>query len=136
MITGKDIVSAARGWLGTPFLHQGRLKGKGCDCVGLAKGVAVELDIKVGDYLNYTRHPDPQLMLRLLRENLEEITVEEAKEGDLYYMYFVNDPTHIAIKTDKGIIHSHLRVGKVVEQSLNKVWMKRIVKAFRYPGVA
>ena len=33
------IVSAARGWLGTPYHHQGSVKGAGCDCLGLIRGV-------------------------------------------------------------------------------------------------
>lgn len=34
-----DIVSAARGWIGTPYRHQASLKGVGCDCLGLLRGV-------------------------------------------------------------------------------------------------
>ena len=34
-----DIVSAARGWLGTPYAHQASLKGIGTDCLGLVRGV-------------------------------------------------------------------------------------------------
>ena len=33
------IVSAARGWLGTPYRHQASLKHVGCDCLGLLRGV-------------------------------------------------------------------------------------------------
>ena len=34
-----DIVALARGWLGTPYHHQASLKGAGCDCLGLIRGV-------------------------------------------------------------------------------------------------
>ena len=34
-----DIVAAARGWIGTPYLHQASLKGVGSDCLGLVRGV-------------------------------------------------------------------------------------------------
>ncbi len=33
------IVAAARGWIGTPYLHQASLKGVGCDCLGLLRGL-------------------------------------------------------------------------------------------------
>ena len=33
------IVAAARGWIGTPYRHQASLKGVGCDCLGLVRGV-------------------------------------------------------------------------------------------------
>src|SRR5436853_5189838 len=38
-ITPTDIVAAARQWLGTPYRHQASLKGVGCDCLGLVRGV-------------------------------------------------------------------------------------------------
>ncbi len=37
------IVAAARGWIGTPYLHQASLRGVGCDCLGLLRGVYREL---------------------------------------------------------------------------------------------
>ncbi|MFY8139958.1 MAG: peptidase P60, partial [Caulobacter sp.] len=37
------IVAAARGWLGTPYRHQASVKGVGCDCLGLVRGVWREL---------------------------------------------------------------------------------------------
>ena len=33
------ILSEARQWLGTPYRHQASLKGVGCDCLGLVRGV-------------------------------------------------------------------------------------------------
>ncbi len=38
--SGSDVVRTARTWLGTPYHHQGRLKGVGVDCAGLLIGVA------------------------------------------------------------------------------------------------
>ena len=39
MIARAAIVAAARGWIGTPYRHQASLKGVGCDCLGLVRGV-------------------------------------------------------------------------------------------------
>jgi NlpC/P60 family putative phage cell wall peptidase len=33
------IVAEARSWIGTPYRHQASLKGVGCDCLGLVRGV-------------------------------------------------------------------------------------------------
>ena len=33
------IVREARTWLGTPYLHQASVRGAGCDCLGLVRGV-------------------------------------------------------------------------------------------------
>lgn len=38
-----DVVAAARGWIGTPYRHQASVKGAGCDCLGLLRGVWREL---------------------------------------------------------------------------------------------
>ena len=36
---GGSIVAIARGWIGTPYVHQASVKGAGCDCLGLLRGV-------------------------------------------------------------------------------------------------
>src|SRR3712207_7216939 len=33
------IIAEARSWIGTPYRHQASLKGVGCDCLGLLRGV-------------------------------------------------------------------------------------------------
>src|SRR3954471_18800976 len=33
------ILAEARSWIGTPYRHQASLKGVGCDCLGLVRGV-------------------------------------------------------------------------------------------------
>ena len=38
-ITRDAIVAEARAWIGTPYRHQASLKGVGCDCLGLVRGV-------------------------------------------------------------------------------------------------
>jgi NlpC/P60 family putative phage cell wall peptidase len=40
------VVAAARDWLGTPYHDQASVKGVGCDCLGLVRGVWREV---VGD---------------------------------------------------------------------------------------
>ena len=39
MAIDATIVALARGWIGTPYQHQASLKGVGCDCLGLLRGV-------------------------------------------------------------------------------------------------
>lgn len=38
-MTPETIVTLARTWIGTPYRHQASLKGVGCDCLGLLRGV-------------------------------------------------------------------------------------------------
>ena len=37
------MVDIARSWIGTPYVHQASVKGVGCDCLGLLRGVWREL---------------------------------------------------------------------------------------------
>ncbi|MFX9112545.1 hypothetical protein ABTN46_19735, partial [Acinetobacter baumannii] len=46
----RTIVDLARSWLGTPYRHQSSLRGVGCDCLGLVRGLWREL---------YGREPEP-----------------------------------------------------------------------------
>ena len=39
MVSRAAIIAEARGWIGTPYCHQASLKGAGCDCLGLIRGV-------------------------------------------------------------------------------------------------
>jgi cell wall-associated NlpC family hydrolase len=37
------VVSTTRSWIGTPYHHQMAVKGAGCDCLGLVRGVYAEI---------------------------------------------------------------------------------------------
>src|SRR5918911_509795 len=39
LLTRSAIVAEARAWIGTRYRHQASLKGAGCDCLGLVRGV-------------------------------------------------------------------------------------------------
>lgn len=40
---GEKVLQVAQSWAGTPYRHQGSLKGVGCDCLGLVRGIWREL---------------------------------------------------------------------------------------------
>ncbi len=140
-ITREDAVAEARAWLGTPFKHQGCLKGVACDCIGLAKGVGLALSLVDYDpntpealaYANSSMLPDSKRMREALGKWLVPIPVPEATLADLLFMAWGREPQHVALITDKGIIHSYSGVGKVVEHSLDERWQRRVTAAYRYP---
>jgi NlpC/P60 family putative phage cell wall peptidase len=43
MSINADVLAIARAWIGTPYRHQGAVKGLGCDCLGLIRGICREL---------------------------------------------------------------------------------------------
>ena len=129
------IVETARSWLGTPFKHQGRVKGLGVDCVGLIIGIAHEIGYSNYDFTNYGRQPHGGTLVKIMGDHLDLIPIEDAVEGDIYVMRWENEPQHMGIKTDKGIIHSYESIGKCVEHGLDSKWHKRIVAAYRYRDI-
>ena len=140
-ITRMDAVAEARTWIGTPFRHQGCLKGVACDCIGLVKGVGVALGLveyddkhpKTKPYLNYRLMPDSKKMREGLGVFLVPIAVTEATLADILFLAWTKEPQHVALISDHGIIHSYSGVGKVVEHALDESWKRRITAAYRYP---
>lgn len=43
MNSGERVVAIARGWIGTPYVHQASVKGAGTDCLGLLRGIWREI---------------------------------------------------------------------------------------------
>ena len=135
MPTKIEIVSEAKSWIGTPFKHQGRIKGIGVDCVGLIVGVAHAFQLTQFDYTNYSHTPDGFLMQQLLAKHLEVIPIQEAKAGDIVLMRFEAQPQHLAILSDYGMIHAYAQVRRCVEHRLDQLWQSRIVNAYSYPNI-
>ncbi len=53
MTTGTDVYTEARELIGTPYVHQGRKKDIGIDCIGVPIWVAKRLDLGDFDKLDY-----------------------------------------------------------------------------------
>ncbi len=144
MTLPNDIISQARTWLGTPFHHQARLKGKGCDCLGLIVGVVDELGLKDKfgqplsgyDEVTYSKEPDGAYLMQKLTELLEEVPLTQAQAGDLALFTVRDNPQHMAFLTDHedtlGMVHSYAPARRVVEHRLDDDWKSRLVKVFRW----
>jgi cell wall-associated NlpC family hydrolase len=139
----KKIITSARTWLGTPFVHQGRVKGKGCDCLGFIIGVGNEVGIKIKnlpikefDDTNYTKIPDGKLLKKNLDNLLKPKIKSSAKPGDIFLMNFGGNPQHLGIFSDypnspaTAIIHCYSGSGKVVEHRLDDFWFAKIEQVY------
>lgn len=132
----KDIITAARGWIGTPFRHQGRLQGVGCDCVGLVVGVAAELGVPVQDQTGYSREPQGRALRAALDAQLRR--VDEPAPGCVVLMRIGREERHVGVvaTAETGaltLIHAWLQAGEVVEHHLDDVWRRRIVQSYEIP---
>ncbi|MBR9764666.1 MAG: peptidase [Rhodobacteraceae bacterium] len=142
MSRADQIVMAARGWIGTPYLHQASLKGAGTDCLGLLRGVWREvLGQEPEPVPAYT--PDwsePQREERLwaaARRHLQPRT-GDAQPGDvlLFRMRSGAVAKHLGILARAGgeasFIHAYSGHG-VLESPLSQPWRRRIVASFAFP---
>ena len=140
MTTGKQVVDCARSYLGTPFHHQGRLKGIGLDCVGLLIRVGHDLGLTEFDHTGYPRQPIEERLYERFREELDEINSWEALPGDIVLFRILKHPQHLAILGDYhggglSLIHAYSPVGKVTEAHFSASWGSRAFAYFRYKGV-
>lgn len=135
IITGAQVASAAREWIGTPWHHQGRLKGVGVDCAGLVLGVAHGLGLSDFAFTGYGHRPDPDVLGGFCRNMMAPVLISDARLGDVLLINVDRVPQHLAIFTDLGMVHAFAPLRRVVEHRIDEDWSARIVAAFRMPGV-
>lgn len=137
-----DVVAAARQWLGTPYHHQASLRGVGCDCLGLVRGVWRDL---LGPEPEapppYSRHwagsrGEEALALAAAR-HLLPVPPVAARPGDvLLFRWRSHAPAgHCAILVaPDAMIHAHDGAA-VCEVAFTPWWRRHLSHAFSFPEV-
>jgi NlpC/P60 family putative phage cell wall peptidase len=141
-ITRSLIVAEARDWIGTPYRHQASLKGVGCDCLGLVRGVwrAVvgEEPERAPPYApDWAEARGGEPLAEAAARHLTPIDCDQFGEGDLLlFRWRAHLPAkHAAIVTAADrIVHAHDGAA-AAEVALASWWRRRIAYAFRFPGV-
>lgn len=142
-MTGARIVGAARGWIGTPYVHQSSVRGAGCDCLGLIRGVWLEIHGAEPEAIPaYSMDwSEPQGEERLWDAALRHLSAKpviSADVGDvlLFRMRQGAVAKHLGILSHAGsgsrFIHAYARHG-VVENALGAPWRRRVVACFEFP---
>jgi NlpC/P60 family putative phage cell wall peptidase len=138
--TCDGIVALARSWLGTPYCHQASLKGVGCDCLGLVRGVYAEA------YGRPAEEPPPysrdwaeasgrETMIEAASRHLICVDPRDAQPGDvlIFRMRTGAMAKHAAIMTGpEKMIHA-IEGAPVSEVYISPWWRRRIAAAFRFP---
>jgi len=136
------VIAAARGWMGTPYHDQASVRGVGCDCLGLARGIWREV---VGeepfDLPAYGRGWGETGASEVMAEGARRAMIEIDAPRDLqpgaaliFRMRSSCIAKHVGILTDaETLIHAYERRG-VIEQPLDRGWRRRIAFAFLYPA--
>ena len=134
------VIAAARGWLGTPYHDQASLRGVGCDCLGLARGVWRDLvGAEPQPIPPYSRDWGETGAREVLADGARGMMIEIslAQIGPGALVLFRMAPRaiakHVGILTaTNNFIHAYDRLG-VIEEALTTAWSRRIAFAFRFP---
>jgi NlpC/P60 family putative phage cell wall peptidase len=134
------IITTARSWIGTPYHHQASLKGVGCDCLGLLRGVWREVyGDEPEDMPAYSRDWAESLKCETLADaagrHLIPIAIETITPGDVLLFSYRSDlpAKHCAILTGpETIIHAY-DSHAVAEVAFAPWWRRRLKFAFAFP---
>jgi cell wall-associated NlpC family hydrolase len=134
------VLQVATAALGTPFLHQGRVVGRGLDCAGLYVHICKSVGLLHIDAKGYPRNPyDGQLEKQLDSQPcLERVT--DAMPGDILAMRISKQPQHIGIHAGyidghAYIIHASEEHGKTCMHRIDELWRARIMRVYRFVEV-
>jgi NlpC/P60 family putative phage cell wall peptidase len=136
-----DIVTMARGWIGTPYQHQASLKGVGCDCLGLLRGVWRQLRGAEPEDLppyspDWSEATGAEALRAALARHLDEIAPAQIAPGDvvLFRMSPRSPAKHCGIVGEQAgalsLIHARQN-RRVREEALGAFWRARLAFAFR-----
>lgn len=148
MISRYDIAAIARSYVGTPFVHKGRAKGKALDCVGLPictkremGGLWADGSSPLEDF-DYGRNMAQTELLAICRQKFIEKNKEQVAVGDLVVLANDTVPGHVAIVGEHNgghrdgyltLIHCvNTHKHKCVEHIMAQ-WRKDIIAAFEFP---
>jgi len=134
------IISAARGWIGTPYRHQASRRGAGCDCLGLLRGVWRELHgaepEAVPPYAADWDLREGESLRDGLARHLRAVPPAAMRGGDvaLFRLTARGPARHCGIIGENDgrftLIHARQN-GRVREEPLAPFWQSRLAFLFR-----
>jgi len=139
-VARRKVIGAARGWIGTPYHDQASVKGVGCDCLGLARGVWREVvggePFPIPPYSRDWGEVGPlEGLAKGARACMVEGAPATAPPGALL-MFRMREGAiakHVGILTSEGtMVHGREKLG-VIEEPLTTAWRRRLAFAFLYP---
>ena len=136
----QQIVDAARLWLGTPYVHQMSVRGAGCDCLGLVRGVwrsvlGPEPELPPAYSMDWSEASGQERLWQAALRHLKRAEGGEAAGQVLLFRMRANAVAkHLGIATGEGrFIHAYSGRG-VVESALTNAWARRVVARFEFPA--
>jgi NlpC/P60 family putative phage cell wall peptidase len=134
------VVAETLSWLGTPYRHQGRRKGVGCDCIGLVLGVWRAIygaaPERPGPYApDWAEAGDAERLLEGARRHFAEKSIREMAAGDLLiFRWRPHLPAkHAGVLVEAGSFVHAYQGNAVSCSALVPQWRRRIAGVFAFP---
>ncbi|OBY25271.1 NlpC/P60 family protein [Leisingera sp. JC1] len=110
------VVEAARGWIGTPYVHQASCKGAGCDCLGLIRGLWRELlgtepELPPAYTMDWSEPQGAEALWQAAARHLAAKPLQDAAPGDV-----------ILFRMRDGSVAKHLGVQSELEMRAASAW--------------
>ena len=136
-----SVLEIARTWIGTPYVHQASVKGAGCDCLGLLRGVWRELRGEEPEDMppyspDWAESTGRETLYTALKRHLTEIDRARIAPGDiaLFRMTPRGPAKHCGIvgERDGALTLIHARQNKrVSEEPFSPLWRRKLAFGFR-----
>ena len=134
------VIVIARSWIGTPYLHQASLKGVGCDCLGLIRGIWRELYGGEPEALpsyspDWAEAGGRETLAETARRHMIERQPTDYRPGDLLLCRWrPHLPAKHAVITAPSAMMIHAQQGSTVcEVPLSPWWQNRVAYTFGFP---
>jgi NlpC/P60 family putative phage cell wall peptidase len=137
------VIAEARSWIGTPYRHQGALKGVGCDCLGLVRGVwsavyGYEPESPPSYSSDWAEASKEETLLAAARRHLTEVPLDAMAPGDVILFrwrpHLPSKHLGILVAPDR-MVHAYDAAGKVAEGNLAAAWRRKISAVFAFPPI-
>lgn len=141
-LTRAAVVAEARSWIGTRYRHQASVKGVGCDCLGLVRGVwracvGAEPEAPPPYAPDWAEAGGREAMAEAALRHLLPVAREAFGAGDVLLFRYREGciAKHVAIASSaSAMIHAH-DGASVCEVTIAPWWRRRLAYAFSFPGV-
>ncbi len=143
MKNSEHIIAIARSWRGTPYRHQASLKGVGCDCLGLIRGVWREVygsepEQPPAYAPDWAEASKDEPLTDAARRYMTEVSCADVAPADVVLFRWRPwlPAKHAGIAIDRTrMIHAQDGL-RVCEVPLSPWWHRRMAYAFRFPEKA
>jgi NlpC/P60 family putative phage cell wall peptidase len=142
MSARRTIIAEARSWIGTPYRHQASLKGVGCDCLGLVRGVwrgvfGSEPETPSPYTRDWAEAHGRETLAEAAGRHMIPSDPAAMRPGDVILFAFAPHvpAKHCAILVDPDRMLHCIESHPVAEVSLMPWWRRRIRYVFAFPEI-